>query len=372
MQHGVFGYHAAAMTPKRTRATSFDVAALAGVSQSAVSRAFSSHSIIAPATRARVLEAARQLDYVPNSIASSLTTQKTNIVAVIVGDMANPFYIQALRRFSHRLQEQGRQVLLFTVDRGVAADDVMRRVLQYQVDGVLLTSAQLSMRMTSLSLDRGIPVVLFNRYVPGHEAACVRCDNAHGGGLIAEAFLRLGGRRYAMITGDPGGATSQDRVRGFVERLHEAGMAAGDIAQAAGYATYEGCASAVHALFGGPRGTWPNALFCINDIMALGAMDELRFRLGAAIPGDVAVAGFDDIPEASRLAYQLTTVTQPVDDMVAEAISLLHLDGPPSPIERAVDRALPGRLIERATLATVDGRTMRALSDGNARSTGPT
>jgi DNA-binding LacI/PurR family transcriptional regulator len=338
------------MKPKRPRATSFDVAALAGVSQSAVSRAFSARSSIAPETRARVLEAARRLDYVPNGIASSLTTKRTNIVAVIVGDMANPFYVQALQRICRELQRLGRQVLVFTVDPGTSADEVMRRVLKYQVDGVLLTSAQLSMRMTGLSLDRGIPIVLFNRYVPGQEAACVRCDNAHGGGLIAEAFLAADIRRYAMITGDPGGATSQDRVRGFVERLAQEGVARADIAEERGHATYDGGAAAALTLFAGRRRDWPDAVFCINDIMALGAMDVLRYRLGAVIPRDIAVAGFDDIPEAGRLAYQLTTVAQPVDAMVAEALALLHLDEPHRPIAREIDRPIPGRLITRATL----------------------
>jgi DNA-binding LacI/PurR family transcriptional regulator len=332
------------------RTTSFDVAALAGVSQSAVSRAFSPQSSIAAGTRARVLEAARTLDYEPNRIASSLITRRTNIVAVIVGDMTNPFYVQALHCIGRTLQALGRQVLLFTVDRGESADEVMRRVLQYQVDGVVLTSAQLSMRMTSRSLDRGVPIVLFNRYVPGHEAACVRCDNAHGGALIAEAFLAAGARRFAMITGDPGATTSQDRVRGLVTCLAQAGVARNEIAEACGNATYDGGASAAMTLFGRPRPEWPDALFCINDIMALGAMDVLRVRLGANIPRDVQVAGFDDIPQAAHLSYQLTTVAQPVDAMVAEALALLHLDRARHRIERAIDRALPGRLVVRATL----------------------
>ena len=339
----------------RRRATSFDVAALAGVSQSAVSRAFSPRSSIAADTRARVLEAARKLDYVPNRIASSLTTRRTNIVAVIVGDMANPFYVQALHCIGRSLQAQGRQVLLFTLDRDASADDVMRRVLQYQVDGVVLTSARLSMRMTGRSLDRGVPIVLFNRYIPGHDAACVRCDNVHGGALIASVLLAAGVRRFAMITGDPGATTSQDRVRGFVTHLAQAGVAPADIAEACGHSTYEGAAAAALALFDRPRRDRPDALFCINDIMALGAMDVLRARLGVAVPEELQVAGFDDIPQAAHLSYRLTTVAQPVEAMVAEALALLHLDRPTQHIERAIDRALPGHLVVRATLRPLGG-----------------
>ena len=343
------------MMKSRRRATSFDVAALAGVSQSAVSRAFSPRSSIAADTRARVLDAARKLDYVPNRIASSLTTRRTNIVAVIVGDMANPFYVQALHCIGRSLQAQGRQVLLFTLDRDASADDVMRRVLQYQVDGVVVTSARLSMRMTGRSLDRGVPIVLFNRYIPGHDAACVRCDNVHGGALIASALLAAGGRRFAMITGDPGATTSQDRVRGFVTHLAHAGVAPADIAEACGHSTYEGAAAAALALFDRPRRDWPDALFCINDIMALGAMDVLRARLGIAVPEELQIAGFDDIPQAAHLSYRLTTVAQPVEAMVAEALALLHLDRPAQHIERAIDRALPGHLVVRATLRSPGG-----------------
>ena len=342
----------------RRSATSLDVAALAGVSQSAVSRAFSPQCSIAAETRARVLRAARKLDYVPNRMASSLITRRTNIVAVIVGDMANPFYVQALHGIGRALQAQRRQALLFTVERGASADEVMQSVLPYQVDGVILTSAQLSMRTTSRSLDRGVPIVLFNRYVPGHEAACVRCDNAHGGGLIAAAFLAAGARSFAMITGDPRATTSQDRVRGFVTHLERAGVARAEIAEACGNATYEGGAAAALALFDRPRRAWPDALFCINDIMAFGAMDVLRVRLGAAIPRDLQVAGFDDIPQAAHLSYQLTTFAQPVNAMVAEAVALLHLDHPARRIERAIDRALPGQLVTRATLRSSGGQPL--------------
>src|SRR5215475_15889997 len=101
-----------------SRSTSFDVAALAGVSQASVSRAFNSGSSIAEETRQKVLAAARKLNYVPNSIASSLTTKRTNIVALILGDLDNPFYVQALHEFSIKLQARGRQVLIFTVDPG--------------------------------------------------------------------------------------------------------------------------------------------------------------------------------------------------------------------------------------------------------------
>ena len=339
------------MKRHQSRTTSFDVAALAGVSQSAVSRAFSTGSSITEDKRVRIIEAARKLNYVPNSIASSLTTKRTNIVAVFVGDMANPFYVEVLKTFSRRLQEQGRQVLTFTVDPDMDTDALMMRVLQYQVDGVVITSAKLSTRMTGMSHDRGIPIVLFNRYIPGGDASCVRCDNVAGGRVIAETFLAAGARSFAMITGDPGATTSQDRVRGFVEHLMDHGVRRKAVEEATGFATYEGGADAAAHMFADRGGLGlPDALFCINDIMAMGAMDYLRIRLGIHVPADLMVAGFDDIPDVRRLPYRLTTVRQPIDGMVDETLAMLHLDQPLRAIEPGIDRALAGSLIWRDTV----------------------
>lgn len=338
------------MTRPRSRSTSFDVAALAGVSQSAVSRAFTPGSSIAPETREKVVEAARKLNYVPNSIASSLTTKRTNIVALIVGNMENPFYVHVLHNFSQKLQAQGRQVLIFTVDPGAESDEAILHLLTYQVDGVILTAAQLSTRMTSMCHDRGIPIVLFNRYIPGTDASCVRCDNAAGGRLIADAFLAAGARSFAMITGDPKGTTSGDRVRGFVERLQEEGIRRDDIIAVDGQSSYEGAFNATLGIFRDKNRARPDALFGINDIMAMGAIDAMRHRLGMRIPEDLMVGGFDDIPEGRRSPYQLTTVRQPINQMVDETLAILHLEDPTLPIERGIDRPISGRLIWRSTI----------------------
>lgn len=337
------------MARSSNRSTSFDVAALAGVSQSAVSRAFTPGSSIAEETRQKVLEAAKKLNYVPNSIASSLTTKRTNIVALILGDMGNPFYVHTLHEFSRRLQAQGRQVLIFTVDRGTESDEAIMHLLAYQVDGVILTAAQLSTRMTSLCHERGIPIVLFNRYIPGSDASGVRCDNAAGGRLIAEAFLAAGARNFAMITGDPKGTTSQDRARGFVERLLEEGIRRADITSVEGQSSYEGAFNATLGLFTG-RSRRPDAIYGINDIMAMGAIDALRYRLGIRVPEDIMLAGFDDIPEGRRAPYQLTTVRQPIGEMVDEALAILHLDEPNRPIQPGIDRPIAGKLIWRNTI----------------------
>lgn len=331
------------------RTTSFDVAALAGVSQSAVSRAFKPGSSIAAETREKVLDAARKLNYVPNSIASSLTTHRSNIVAIILGDLSNPFYTHVLETFGREFQARNQHMLVFTLNEGMGTDDAIMRVLPYQVDGVILTSAQLSTRMVGMCHDRGIPVVLFNRYIPNTGAFGVRCDNRAGGALIADAFLKAGAKTFAMVTGDPKGTTSQDRVTGFVDRLIDAGIRRSAMRSYEGGSSYDGGAEAVKVMMSEGSGV-PDAIFGINDIMAMGAIDALRIEYGVSIPGDVMVAGFDDIPEGARPPYRLTSVRQPINRMVRATIDLLNLGDPHAEIAMVRDRPIEGHLVWRDTI----------------------
>ena len=141
------------------------------------------------------------------------------------------------------------------------------------------------------------------------------------------------------------------RVVGIdVDRLIEDGVRRQDIIEIAGQSSYEGAASAALEVFKDRGRPLPDALFGINDIMAMGAMDALRHRLGIRIPDDLMVGGFDDIPEGRRLPYQLTTVRQPINAMVDETLNLLHLDEPDRPIDRGIDRPISGRLIWRNTI----------------------
>lgn len=340
------------MVDKTIRATSFDVAALAGVSQSAVSRAFTHGSSIKETTRQKIFEAAKKLNYVPNSIASSLTKNRSNMVAVIVGTLANPFYVHTLHTFSQELQKRGRQMLTFTLSESMQTDEAILKVMQYQVEAVILTSAQLSTRMINLCQDRGIPVVLFNRYIPQGGVYGVRCDNVAGGRMIAEAFLNASAKSFMMITGDPNGTTSRDRVTGFVERLLEEGVRRDAILQYPGGSSYDGGAAAIdaHMETGKPL---PDSIFGIADIMAMGAIDRLRSKYDRKIPDDVMIAGFDGIPEGARYPYQLTGVQQPIAEMVEETLSLLHLDEPHKPYDLLLDRPISGHMIWRATVPRI-------------------
>ena len=266
---------------------------------------------------------------------------------MVVGDLANPFYSSVLDQFSQALQSQGKHVLVFRVASGSEVDDALINVLQYQVDGIIVTSAQVSSKMAGLCLDRGIPVVMFNRYIEGRRTDNVCCDNLSGGRLIARTLLRAGGRRFAMIAGQRDASTNRDRMEGFFRGLRSGGVRKSEVRVEPGNYSYDGGQAAALRLFGA-RADAPDALFCTNDIMALGALDALRYGLGYRVPDDVKVIGFDDIPDAARAAYRLSTVRQPRERMIERTLALLKRrhGAPFEPVTAFLD----GELVLRDTL----------------------
>ncbi len=326
------------------RVTSLEVALKAGVSQSTVSRAFSGDERLSQSTRERVLEVARKLGYRPNAIARSLITQRTQIIGIVASYMTNPFFPLVLQAFTQTLHELGWRVLLFTAGTNEDVDDLLPEVLAYQVDGLIIVTATLSSRMAKEVRRRGIPVVLFNRYVPESGASAVSCDNLNGGRMVADLLLDAGHTRLAYIAGREDTSTNQDRRRGFLERLAERGIE--HCQQEHGHFTYEGGFAAAMRLLESHNP--PEALFCANDIAALGALDAAR-KLGVRVPQDLSVVGFDDIPMAAWSAYNLTTLRQPREQMIAASVRLLmeRIENPGLP---GVLEFIPGTLIERQTV----------------------
>jgi DNA-binding LacI/PurR family transcriptional regulator len=322
--------------------TAQDLAQLIGVSQSTVSRAFSRHASIAPDMRERVMQAARALGYQPNSIAQSLANRRSNLVGIVVADMTNPFYPQVLERLTRALQAEGLQTLLFSVPAGEEIDRQLPLLLQYNVDAVVIASATISSVMARDWAATGRSVVLFNRIVPDARATSVSCDNVAGGRMVADLLLAQGRRRLAFVAGRADTSTNLDRARGFIERLGECGVSLHAREEGGDY-TYRAGYDAMLRLGRGPDG-----VFFANDILALGGLDALRHVLGAHVPQDVSVVGFDDIAMAEWPSYRLTTVQQPVADMVDIAVralvdALVHKAGTPR------THLVPGLLIERST-----------------------
>lgn len=325
------------------RVSSVDVAKLAGVSQSAVSRCFTPGASISEKRREKVLEAAKKLNYTPNIIARSLVQKETRIIGVVLTRYKSPFYSRVLGQFTRKIQENGYNMLLLNIDNEQSVDSVMSRALQYQVDGMIITSATLSSAMVEGCLDSGTPVVLFNRYSQNNELSAVYCDGMDGGRMAGELLLKKHSR-FACIKGELGSSTSRDRSQGFIRALENSGVT--DCLYERGNYSYEsGYAAAERLLDTDDR---PDAIFCVSDLMALGAMDAARFRFGLSVPGDVSIMGFDNIAMAAWPAYDLTTLKQPVTTMVDATMdelfkALKHKDG------ETIVRKIKTQLIQRGS-----------------------
>lgn len=328
----------------RRMVTALDVARAAGVSRSAVSRTFTEGASVSEKTRRTVMEAAWSLGYRPNAIARSLITQRSRMIGVVMAEIGNPFYTSVLEAFSEKLQAMDMRVLLFTIARAHDIDDALPALLQYQVDGVVITSSVLSSEMARKCDAAGMPVVLFNRDVRAGSTSSVSSDNRSAGRMVADYLLDGGHRRPGFVAGTEDTSTSINRERGFVERLAERGV--GPPLRDCGDYTYDGGAAAARRLL--TAADRPDALFCANDVMAMGALDVARRELGLDVPADLSLVGFDGIEIAGLPPYDITTVFQRIDPMTDIAIDVL-MERIDDPSLRPVKRLVPCELRERGS-----------------------
>ncbi len=313
------------MPTRKGSVTSLDVAKRAGVSQSVVSRTFArgpTQSGVSEAMRLKVLAAAEELGYRPNAFARSLITQRSNLVALLFSYLDNPFYAAAIEKLCLGLQEKAyHPLVLMMPDTLVDVRPTISDLLQYQVDGIITASVELSSSLCDECLARGIPVVMFNRMQDDPRLCSVTTDNVGGGRLAARYLLAGGHQRIAIIAGWEGASTNRDREFGFLAELSAAGAAL--FARGVGHFDLDRTREATRALFAVPAERRPDAVFVANDYMAVAALDVLRSELGLRVPEDVSVIGFDDTPMAALPPYDLTTVRQPIDQMVRASIRVL-------------------------------------------------
>ncbi len=301
------------------RVTSLDVARLAGVSRSAVSRAFTPGASVSKATAEKVRVAAEHLGYRPNILARSLLTGRSRVIGLVVAYLDGHFYPSVVEKLSNAFQAEGYHVLIFMASRDAGnLDQVAREMMDYQVDALVLASVEMTSDITKRCRDTGVPVVLFNRRQAQRGELAVVSDNVMGGRLVAEHFVSLGRERIAYIAGLDSASTQRDREAGFVDGLHSAGLKL--FARGEGQFQPEQARDAVLKMF--RDGSGPDAIFAASDAMAFSVIDTLRSDLGLRVPEDVAVAGFDDVPIAAWPAYRLTSVRQDVDAMVRATVDL--------------------------------------------------
>lgn len=337
-----------------SRITSLEVAARAGVSQSAVSRVFTPGASASRKTIEKVRRAAEELGYRPNSLARAMVSGKSRIIGLIVAYLNNNFYPEALEKLSNALQERGYHVLVFMASQTAGnIDNVVEEILDYQVDGIIAASVALGSDLSKRCREAGVPMVLFNRSQDDATMSAVTSDNLAGGRKVAEFLLAGEHARIAYLAGWEGASTQRDREAGFVEGLAAAGRQL--YAREVGNYRLDQAREATRALFAGRSSQErPDALFVANDHMAFAAMDVLRYELGLSVPEEVSVVGYDDVPMAAWPAYNLTTLRQPANQMVRHTVDLLlgMIDEPDTPANQV---RISGPLVVRGSARIPEG-----------------
>ncbi|MFD3842701.1 LacI family DNA-binding transcriptional regulator [Streptomyces sp. NPDC058642] len=333
---------------ERQRPTIITVAARAGVGRTTVSRVINGSELVSEKARAAVLAAIAELNYVPNSVARGLVTSRTNSVALVIPESesrlgSEPYFSAVIRGVSTALAETRTQLQLVLVRDQAERDQLTESVAERRVDGVLLVSVHEHDPLPGLLEDMGLPTVLAGRRSPDESLSHVHSDNTGGAATAVNHLLARGRRTVATISGPLDMDVARSRLQGWREALEKAGHQATDRLVASADFTEEGGAAAMRSLL--ERVPELDALFVASDVMAAGALAELR-RQGRSVPDDVAVVGFDDSIIARHTNPPLSTVRQPVEEIGAMIghILLEEIGDPERPRRRVT---LPTELVVR-------------------------
>lgn len=324
--------------------SSAEVARAAGVSKWTVIRAFESNGRIAPATRARVMAVADALGYRPNLLARSLATRRTHLVAILVDDFLNPFKMPALDLMTAGLQREGMLAILVNIGEDYGHSEAIINAWQRRLDAIVLFGTTFHPEVMELiASGRNVPPhYVLGRHATMRGVTSVSCDAAHS---IAEAaaHLRDRGYRRPVYMGIPLTlSTSLGRRRAYQSFWRGAGIEMPEIS-VPDYSRAEGAEAARRFLAATPRAAWPDVLICENDVLAIGALEEIRGPLGLRVPEDIAVIGYDDIDLAGLPAFGLTTIRQPVAEMVALLVDMVAGRRPSESAQ------LPGAFVVRSS-----------------------
>lgn len=302
-------------------ATIADVARHAGVSTASVSRALSGRAGVSPAVRERVLRSATALSYRPNAIARSLRMDTTQTIGLIVSDVMNPFFGELAYAIEEEAHRQGLSIILCNANEDTARqDEYIDLLLGRRVDGLLLTPALRTSPALAAAAERGTPMVFVDRAVPGAAAPVVRADGSRATAELVEHLVRLGHERLAVIAGPQQTLTGRERLRAFRAAVRGHGLPLPRTRVCVGDFRMDSGRRAAARLL--DLADPPSAVFVADNLMALGAVQEMRDR-GVHIGRDVAIAAFDDPPWFRLLDPPLTAVSQPVTEMGTHAVRTL-------------------------------------------------
>ncbi|WP_026789679.1 LacI family DNA-binding transcriptional regulator [Pleomorphomonas oryzae] len=325
-----------------------DVAELAGVSRSAVSRAFTPGASVAPETRDKIMTAAARLGYQVNDLARGLLANRSRIVGLVATKPEVGFRAHLTAALAAVLIRRGSVPVLINVGETAEETEAAQRTLfGHRAEAVIVLSGSPPSSFIELAKSNGLPLVAIGREAP--EIDLVQTDNVGAARTIAAAFIATGHCRLALAGSESGTPAIVEREHAFVD---EATLLGATVAVARGPDTdYSGGLQAAAQLFA--AGERPTAVFAVNDLVAFALIDHLKTRLGLRVPWDVAVVGFDDLPEAAWLGYRLTTFRQDPMEMAERAVALLE-ERASVPTASPVSLRLAAKLRVRDTFRPAD------------------
>jgi DNA-binding LacI/PurR family transcriptional regulator len=326
--------------------TQKEVAEKAGVSLSAVSRAFTDGASVSAKTKEKIEKAAKILGYRPNILAQSLMTNRTKLIGIVSSNFENPAFIEVFDLITRELQAKGYRCLLENLTEKCEPEAVLDRLLQYRVDGVLFISSVLPTIFAEVCARAKLPAaIMFGRANTNGPINIVTADNSGGGKLGADLLLAKGYRNIAFLGGPADATTTIDRKQSVIDTLAAQGHTLSVVEHCSSYSYDAGRQKSRELLQNNPN---IDAIFCGDDILAIATLDSAR-ELGKRCPEELGILGFNDILMASWGAYNLTTIQQPIQQMVLAAVDII-ISRIENPLLGTETRLLPCKLVERGTL----------------------
>jgi len=327
-----------------------DVAERAGVSCSAVSRTFTEGASVSAKMRQRVEKVASELGYHPNALASSLTTGRTKLIGLVSNNFHNPIFLEVFDLFTRGLQNKGLRPLLVNLTDETDPANSVQMMRQYSADGVIVASSTLPTGFAKAFRDAGIPVVrVFGRPTRSPLVHVVGIDNAEAGRMAAQTLVERGYTKVGFLGGPEDATSTQDRMQGFMSELarHPEIVASHSFADA--YSFDAGRKEMLQLLKDPPA----QAYFCGDDVLSIGAMSAIS-DYNLSVPGDIGIIGLNDMEMAGWQNINLTTIRQPIKQIVNSSIELITgmLDDPDRYPEH---RIFACEIIERGTLRPIKG-----------------
>lgn len=306
--------------------TADDVALLAGVSRWTVNRAYRKGASISPKSREKVLKAAETLGYVPDLLATSLATDRTNLVALLVDDFANPHKLVMMERLTRILRKNGYDTLLVNTNDEEDASAALLNASQRRVDAAVLIGVSFNDQSleTALGAKRIKKLIVYARMSRNDNTVSICCDDRAAMIALTQHVISSGYRVPFFIAGPQTQSAHLQRKEIFLSQWEEATGTRPDFAAVESYDPKMAYELVAERLNGMHKSSLPDVLVCENDALAMGAIDAIRYELGLRVPEDIAVTGFDDVPQALSPHYQLTTYRQPLTDMANALVDVLE------------------------------------------------